>query len=85
MKAGTEPDIKTFILTLTNIKNTFGVTFNNDIVFSEISLHDKTSKGKARRELLDFVKDTVIKTLVIPNTTYFDSNIEESKLEYNLT
>lgn len=43
-----------------------------------MSLFDKTSENKSRSILLELIKDTVIKYLCIPNTTFLD---EETKSE----
>ena len=60
-------------------------------MFSEINLFDKLSNGESRKQLLEIVKDTHIKKLCIPNTTFIDGSssniilprVKELKLIHN--
>ena len=78
MKAISEIDIKKVLNIIENISKIEDIDIDSDIVFSELQLFDKMTKGDYRRQLLDLVKNTIIKHLYIPNTTYID---EEYKNE----
>jgi hypothetical protein len=63
-------------------------------LFSEVFLFDKIGEGTSRKLLLELMKDTVIKLLIIPNTTFLTSKsmnsifmprVSELKLIHNFT
>ncbi|CAI2384823.1 unnamed protein product [Moneuplotes crassus] len=80
VKAGCDVDIIKLISLLEDIRTNFGLKFNDDVVFSEINIFDKISDGGNRRKVLEIVKETYIKRLVIPNTTF---SVEQEVIPLN--
>lgn len=90
LKAGSEIDIKKIITILKDIRENYGLQFDDNIVFKEINLFDKISNGELRTELLEIIKETSIKKLTIPNTTFIQEDyiiempkVRELKLHLN--
>lgn len=91
VKAGSSIDIKKVVDIMKSISKIKDFDLNSDVVFQELQIFDKTSNGDDRRELLNLVKDTIIKYLYIPNTTYTEitndlivlNRVYHLKLMYN--